>query len=172
MPGSMRKYADSCTFTFYMTANQESERTELFLAFGIRIQKRSCLILLNVPKIVGGGSDLADRATERRSLLKHQQTHASLDSPGRNYDRAEQKAQSPEKGPSWPEAKFALGPEVTAVALKQIFHSQKPIPLAEMHKRANSGDTPPHPHPPTPPSPLPAASKKENLHTFVRRSDS
>lgn len=64
---------------------------------GIRIQKRSCLILLNVPKIVGGGSDLANRATERRSLLKHQQTHASLDSPGRNYDRTEQKAQSPGK---------------------------------------------------------------------------
>lgn len=34
----------------------------------------------------------------RCSLLKHQQTHASLDSLGRNYDRAEQKAQSLEKG--------------------------------------------------------------------------
>lgn len=34
------------------------------------------------------------------------------------------------------------------MALKQIFHSQKPIPLAEMHIRANSGDPP---HPPTAP---------------------
>lgn len=63
-------------------------------------QKRSCLIDMNVPKTVGAGSDLAnfDLVTDCCSLLKHQQTHASLDSPGRNYDRAEQKAQSLEKG--------------------------------------------------------------------------
>lgn len=73
-----------------------------------------------------------------------------------------------EERPSWPEAKFTLGPKVTAMALKQIFHSQKPIPLAEIHKRANSGDPPTTPDPSLPPQP----ATKKNLHTFVRYSDS
>lgn len=76
---------------------------------------------------------------------------------------ARNKKLSHRERPSWPEAKFALGPEVTAVALKQIFHSQKPIPLAEMHKRANSGDPPLHPHPSLPPPP----QKKISTHLFA-----
>lgn len=116
---------------------------------------------MNVPKIAGEGSDLATKATDRCSLFKHQQTHASLDSLGRNYDRTEQKAQSLEKG------RLGLRPNLLwGQRSKQIFHSQKPIPLGEMHKRANSGDPLTSTPDPSLPPPL-SSQKKFSTHLFA-----